>query len=124
MCSSAIAVAAPGGNLSFDPAGNVAGVGWIFGACASTDRTFDANGNVIPGFCTGNGLTVAFGAGTSSAAPHVTGLAALLVSQLGHGKHAQVRAAIQNSADDLGKPGMDPFYGHGRINVARALGVQ
>ncbi len=27
------------------------------------------------------------------------------------------------SADDLGEPGTDPYYGKGRINVARALGV-
>ena len=26
-------------------------------------------------------------------------------------------------ADDLGESGVDPYYGHGRINVARALGL-
>jgi hypothetical protein len=25
--------------------------------------------------------------------------------------------SIQNNADDLGKPGTDPFFGKGRINV-------
>ena len=29
----------------------------------------------------------------------------------------QVRAKIQQTADDLGQPGTDPFYGKGRINV-------
>jgi subtilisin family serine protease len=54
---------------------------------------------------------------------HVSGLAALIVSRIGPGQSAQVRAAIENSADDLGKPGNDPFYGRGRINIARALNV-
>ena len=120
---SAIDVAAPGGNLSFDAAGNIIGDSYIFTACATTDREFDSGGNLVPGFCTSNGITTAGGIGTSFAAPEVSGLAALLVSQLGHGKGAQVRAAIENSADDLGKPGVDPFYGKGRINVARALGL-
>ena len=61
--------------------------------------------------------------GTSCAAAHTTGLAALLVAQLGHGNPAQIRARILQSADDLGQPGTDPYYGKGRINVARALGV-
>ncbi len=120
---SAIDVAAPGGNISFDSQGNIVGISWVFSACATTDREFDASGNLIPGFCTGNGITTAGEIGTSFAAPHVAGLAALLVSQLGHGKSAQVRAAIDNGADDRGKPGVDPYYGHGRINVARALGL-
>jgi subtilisin family serine protease len=61
--------------------------------------------------------------GTSFATPHVVGLAALLVAQLGHGNPALIRARILESADDLGDPGTDPFYGKGRVNVARALGV-
>ena len=59
--------------------------------------------------------------GTSFAAPHVAGLAALLVAKLGHGNPALIRARILQSADDLGDPGVDPYYGKGRINIARAL---
>jgi len=66
---------------------------------------------------------IAQGAGTSFAAPHVAGLAALLVAQLGHGNPALIRARILQSADDLGAPGTDPYYGEGRINIARALGL-
>jgi len=66
---------------------------------------------------------VAQSLGTSFAAPHVAGLAALLVAQLGHGNPALIRARILQSADDLGEPGTDPYYGKGRINIARALGI-
>jgi subtilisin family serine protease len=121
--ASAIDVAAPGGNLAFDNAGNLVSLGPILGACASTDRQFDANGNIVPGVCSGGRLPFLLAIGTSASAPHVSGLAALLVSQLGRGKSAQIRAAIENSADDLGKPGVDPYYGRGRINLARALGI-
>ncbi len=48
---------------------------------------------------------------------------ALLVAQLGHGNPALIRARILQSADDLGEPGVDPYYGKGRVNVARALGL-
>ena len=122
--ASAIDVAAPGGNLSFDNAGNIIGDSYVFTACATTDREFNSAGNLIPGFCTSNGITTAGWIGTSFSAPEVSGLAALLVSRFGHGQAAQVRAAIENSADDIGKPGVDPFYGKGRINVGRALGLR
>jgi len=50
-------------------------------------------------------------------------LAALLVSKLGKGQPDRIQTAIEHSADDLGEPGVDPYYGRGRINVARALGL-
>jgi subtilisin family serine protease len=121
--ASAIDVAAPGGNASFDSAGNLLGLGFVWGACATTAGEFDQNGNFVLSECAGPGNWFAGSLGTSNASPQVAGLAALLVSQLGHGKSAQVQAAIETSADDLGKPGVDPFYGKGRINVARALGL-
>lgn len=61
--------------------------------------------------------------GTSCSAAHTTGLAALLVAQLGHGNPALIRARILQAADDLGEAGHDPYYGAGRINIARALGL-
>jgi hypothetical protein len=53
------------------------------------------------------------------AAPHVSGVAALLIS---NGLPAnQVRIALQTTAVDLGAPGWDATFGHGRINAHAAL---
>jgi subtilisin family serine protease len=60
--------------------------------------------------------------GTSMATPHVAGAAALVVEDVGRDP-AQVRARLKQTADDLGAPDWDPIYGHGRLNVARAVGL-
>lgn len=61
--------------------------------------------------------------GTSASAPHVTGLAALIASQPGGTAltAAQIRDRIRSTADNIGNQSK---FGDGRINVARALGVQ
>jgi subtilisin family serine protease len=63
-----------------------------------------------------------FAAGTSMAAPHVSGVAALIVGKYGHIGPAPIKAILQQSADDLYKPGVDPFSGKGRVNAQKALG--
>lgn len=60
-------------------------------------------------------------AGTSQAAAHVSGLAALILSRYGALAPDQVRAIIQRSAEDLDKPGKDQYFGFGRINAYRAV---
>ncbi len=70
-----------------------------------------------------DGSTYAHMSGTSMSAPHVAGLAALLFAQDGGRSNAEVRSLIEDSADDLGDAGWDPYYGHGRINAYRALGT-
>jgi subtilisin family serine protease len=62
-----------------------------------------------------------FAAGTSMAAPHVSGLAALIIGKYGHLSPAQLKSIIQQTADDILKPGADPYSGKGRINALRAL---
>jgi len=130
---SAIAVAAPGGNadaahnfaLSPWPWGNDI-ASWVWSYCSKTRLATDAKGKLIQplaltGCAAGNRITGYIG--TSQASPHVAGLAALLVAEMGHNHPSAIKAAILNSADDLGQPGTDPFYGRGRINVAKALGL-
>lgn len=59
--------------------------------------------------------------GTSMAAPQVSGLAALLRALQPTATPAQIRARIEETADDLGTPGKDNQFGYGRINVYRAI---
>ncbi len=99
---SAIDVAAPGGG----------GGDWVYALCPQTSLA-------IPVCQTG--LYYLGVAGTSQAAPHVSGLAALAVEDVGRNP-ARVRAYIRNSADPIGG-GNTPFYGRGRINVAKAVGA-
>jgi len=63
-----------------------------------------------------------FATGTSIAAPYVAGVAALIIAKHGGNlKPEQVRAALEQSADDLGKPGNDEFYGQGFVNALHAV---
>jgi len=72
-------------------------------------------------FSTGNGGWY-WSAGTSMAAPHVTGVAALIIGKNGGSMSpAQVKAVLKASSDDLGKPGKDDAYGYGRVNAYRAV---
>ncbi|ORC32656.1 hypothetical protein B4O97_15975 [Marispirochaeta aestuarii] len=60
-------------------------------------------------------------AGTSQAAPHVSALAALLKSAQPSLSPAEIRAAMENTAVDLGEPYTDPYYGKGLIDPVAAL---
>ena len=57
--------------------------------------------------------------GTSMAAPHVAGVAALLMSV--GASAARAREALRATAHDLGPPGWDPEYGYGLVDAAAAL---
>jgi len=106
-----VTVSAPGGTTA----------GWVSSVCARhlavpSGNTFVFPCNVPPGFF----VTLGF-AGTSQAAPHVTGLVAQLIAKYGKGNPAQIKQLLLNGLDDLGPPGPDDIYGAGRINVVKAL---
>jgi subtilisin family serine protease len=61
--------------------------------------------------------------GTSMAAAHVSGTAALIGSRHPEFSVDQVRQALRDGADDLGPVGRDAVYGYGRLNAARALAL-
>jgi len=125
---SAISLAAPGGGVTTVNA-------FVSGPCSQTSLAWHQPPAPTPGaplpppvidgpLCPSNlGLFRISGAGTSFSSPHVAGVAASLVATLGHGNPAQIRARLQQSADDLGAPGTDPFYGKGRVNAGRAVGA-
>lgn len=56
---------------------------------------------------------------TSSAAPFVAGVAALLLEQYPLAQPMHIKAWIENSADNIGQ--VDPNYGYGRLNANSAL---
>ena len=127
---SAITVAAPGGNADlahdfpfsawpwgFDNASKV----WSFCPKNQIVALTPQGVPVLTACAAGNKLSGRMG--LRQAAAHVSGLAALLMAEYGTGNVALIKSRITSSAIDLGQPGTDPFYGHGRIDVARALGL-
>lgn len=62
------------------------------------------------------------GGGTSFASPIVAGVAALIDGQAGGALNGhQLATELANTADDLGAPGVDIFYSHGRVNARKAV---
>ena len=115
---SVVSVAAPGGQRFTNTR--------VWVPCLTTPSSTSPAACRIPPMCPkpSAGTCLNQGIGTSFSAAHTSGLAALLVQQLGHGNPARIRERILQSADDLGEPGTDPYYGRGRIAVASALGLR
>jgi subtilisin family serine protease len=69
-------------------------------------------------------LPYAFGSGTSSSAPHVAGLAALIKGLKPWLTAAEIMDVIRYSSDDVNAgdhSGKDDYIGYGRINMEKAL---
>lgn len=116
---SAISFAGPGGAFDYPGTENctIAGLTrpcWVFDGVFAAGGYFVSGGNVFASY--------SWSQGTSMAAPHVSGVAALIIGR--HGGEmapAAVERVLRASADDLGKPGNDDYYGDGRVNAARAV---
>ena len=73
-----------------------------------------------PILSTYNGGTYAYAAGTSMAAPHVTGIVALMISQ-GIVGVENIRNVLRATAIDLGPSGHDIYYGAGLVDAYAAV---
>lgn len=117
---SAINLAAPGGDFAWPgaqvctvprlPSGTITTSCWVFDMVIAPCRGSTAS---TTSYC--------FAAGTSMAAPAVAGVAALIRGKYGPLSPAGLEAKLRASADDLGQPGQDPYYGLGRVNAWRAV---
>jgi PKD repeat protein len=61
--------------------------------------------------------------GTSMASPHVAGTAALVLATYPGWSNDQVRTQLQATADDLGNPGRDAWYGFGLVDADEAAAL-
>ena len=97
-----ISVAAPGGNMQQDANGD---------------------GNVDGVFSTVSASSYAWFQGTSMAAPHVAGMAALMksVDPSLNASTFKSKLELGQLTDDLGTVGRDDSYGYGLINVSKAM---
>jgi len=129
-------IAAPGGNADaahgFPPSARPWGAdiaSWVWSYCSKTrigswtiptptvppappaiptpNLTVCVAGNRLSGYI-----------GTSQAAPHVAGLAALLVAEYGPGQPQTIKHLIEQSGDQI-----EAAFGRSRINVKNALGL-
>ena len=97
---SLISVAAPGGDFDFKPL-----LGYNF------DMVLSASSQ-----------SYYWGAGTSMAAPHVSGVAALIIAKsVGKMSPLEVTQKLFKTADKIGTNGVSSYYGMGRVNAFRAV---
>ncbi|HMQ33037.1 MAG TPA: S8 family serine peptidase [Chloroflexaceae bacterium] len=113
---SAIDFAAPGGDFVY-PGEEPCTIAGLTRPCWVFDFVFSTGSNPTPGLA-----SYYWSVGTSMAAPHAAGVAALIIGKNGGSMHpAQVEAAMRRGADDLGKPGNDAAYGAGRVNAYQSV---
>ncbi|MCL5961325.1 MAG: S8 family peptidase [Chloroflexi bacterium] len=106
---SALDLVAPGGDTSVDQNGD----GHVDGVLQQT---------FAPGDPTR--FSYWFFSGTSMAAAHVSGVAALLIAHGNAITPDQVRQALQAAAKDLDAPGWDQYFGYGLVQAYDALRYQ
>ena len=113
-----IDVAAPGGGDS-DPTGLISNP-WD---SILSLRSSEAEGLLTMGGALVVGTNYFRLYGTSMAAPHVSGVAALLHAKYPTFSPEQIRQALRVGADDIAAPGFDVQSGYGRVNAATSLTI-
>jgi len=81
----------------------------------------NAGASILSTYWRSNSHTYASAQGTSMAAPHVAGLAALVKAVNPALNPDQIEWAMEGSAVDLGNPGRDNVFGWGRIDALAAV---
>jgi subtilisin family serine protease len=95
-----VSLAAPGGNFRSSGSAGVVSSTW----------------NFVSGT-----PSYAYYQGTSMSAPHVSGVAALVLASSPGLTNAQLRARLQSTAVHLGAPGRNNEYGYGIVNAYNAI---
>jgi len=103
-----VSLVAPGGDFRFGDPQNPT----IFGTGGVLSTVWD--------FTTGR-PDWAYYTGTSMAAPHVSGVAALVLAANPSITGAQLRERLLSTAVDMGPPGFDTRYGFGRVDAYNAV---
>ncbi|HEU4564352.1 MAG TPA: S8 family serine peptidase [Gemmatimonadaceae bacterium] len=116
---SAVAFAAPGGDFAL-PGNEVCAYQRLNPPVTSLQYCWALDMVISTSRGTSN-TGYSWAAGTSMASPAAAAVAALVIERFGRIGPAQVEAKLRASADDLGKPGNDDFYGAGRVNALRAI---
>jgi subtilisin family serine protease len=104
-----VSLVAPGGDFRFDDPTNPSSGG----TSGVLSTVWDFNPPAGPDW--------AFYTGTSMAAPHVTGVAALVLAHNPGMTGAQLRERLTSTAIDMGPPGFDTRYGFGRVDAYNAI---
>ena len=104
-----VSLVAPGGDFRFDDPTNLSSGG----TSGVLSTVWDFNPPA--------GFDWAFYTGTSMAAPHVTGIAALVLAHNPGMTGQQLRDRLTSTAVDMGPPGFDTRYGYGRVDAYNAI---
>jgi len=118
-----LATSAVGPDLSISSYTNVGGNVSLAAPGGNFRSTSDGTSGVLSStwnFVTG-APSYAFYEGTSMSAPHVTGIAAMVLAVAPALTNAQLRARLQNTAVHVGAPGRNNEYGYGIANAYNAI---